>query len=249
MVVFYPILDYEFQALKEASNLTLTEINNFLDEVEKIPSHKSPISGKTTRLAFKFMEDVGSRVNETIHIRKQDIDFSTRVVTIIMPKSEKHCKCSRWKNKDEYSQAKILEYADPLCSICHGKGKWKKPQTTTFTPRLRQELYEYCSSLQNPEELLFPVSRQSLWKWGKQAGINAKIMIFQQKDEKKIEGIFLHLFRALCSLRTTRDSKDDLFQNQLIDRKMRHSINLRDRYNKVDINYLINWEEKTYSYN
>lgn len=241
------IMEYEDQALVEATNLTPDQYGNFLNQVERMPSHRSPINGKAARLCFEFMEDTGGRVTETINVKKEDVDFRTRILTVTRPKSEKWCPCSKWKNRDEYSNFKILEYADPKCDKCHGKGKYKKPQRTTITPRLYWKLREYCDTLKEGERL-FPISRISLYTWGKEAGNRAGINIFQQKEEKLIEGIFLHLFRALCSLRTTRDAKEDLYQLQLVDCKMRHAYKkVGDRYNRVDINYLINWETKTYS--
>lgn len=240
------ILSEEQKALVEATNLTNEQYDNFLEHMERIPSVRSPINGKTARLVFEFMEDTGCRVTETIHIKKEDVDFRTRILTVTRPKSEKRCKCSRWKNRDEHSQVKVLEYADTQCDKCHGKGKWKKPQRTTITPRLYWKLREYCDTLKDGERL-FPISRISLWTWGKDAGERAGINIFQQKEERLIEGIFLHLFRALCSLRTTRDAKNDLYQTQIVDCKMRHAYDrVGERYNRVDINYLINWENKVY---
>lgn len=242
----YMTQNFEYEAEVEATNLTDEQLSAFYTELEKIPSHRSPISGDTAVLCFQFMEDTGCRVNETIHVKKKDINFQTRVIIVTQPKSEVKCKCSKWKNKNEYSTVKVLAYADKNCQKCYGKGKYKKPQKTTFTPRLYERLKEYCDTL-NDDDYLFPISRQSLWKWGKKAGSVAGINIFQEKDVKKIEGIFLHLFRALCSLRMTRDAKDDPYQQQLVSCKLRHSIQyVTDRYTKQGINYLINWEKKTY---
>jgi len=236
------------QTTQEAVTLTNTQFQSLLEEIEKIPSYKSPINGKTARLCFEFMEDTGCRVNETIHVMKKDLDFKTRVLTVTQPKSEKQCKCSRWIYKDQYTRARILEHANPKCPTCHGRGKWKKPQFTTFTHRIMDQLKTYYDTLQD-NDLLFPVSRQSLWKWGKKAGVNAGIDIFQYKDEKKIEGIFLHMFRAMCSLRMVRDAKDDKYTDALVARKLRHAVRfVTDRYTKVDINYLLTWENRTYNY-
>ena len=162
------------------------------------------------------------------------------------PKSTSKCKCSKWKNKDDYSRARTLVYADPNCPKCHGKGRWKKPQHTTITPRLIHELEQYCLELKD-DELLFPISRVSLWKWGKKAGQNADINIFQQKDEKFIEGVFLHLFRQMCSKRILRDAGLDHYKHELVICKLRHSVQIvTERYTKIDINYLLGWENKIY---
>lgn len=239
-------MDMEVEALKEANNLTKEEYDSFLSIMEQIPSPRAPINGKIARLCYEFMEDTGLRVNETIHVKKKDVDFSTRLLTVTMPKVEKRCKCSQWKNKNEYSNVKILEYADPACKHCHGKGKWKKPQTTTITPRIMAKLYEYCTILKD-EDYLFPISRQSLWVWAKEAGNRANIRIFQKKEERIIKGLFVHFFRALCSKRMKADASNDQYRDELVHCKLRWSYdNMADRYTKIDINYLLNWEERTY---
>ena len=239
-------MDFEQQALRDASLLTQKDIENFYEQLEKIPTFKSPLDGKSTVLCFEFMEDTGSRVTETIHVKKKDVNFKTRVLTITHPKTEAQCKCSKWKYRDEYTRVRVLESSDPNCIHCFGKGKWKKPQLTTITPRIYQKLIDYCRPMKD-EDYLFPVSRQSLWKWGKKAGQLAELNIFKQKKEQLVEGVFLHLFRALCSLRMTRDAKDDLYTQQLISCKLRHSFQaMVDRYTVLDIGYLLSWEDKTY---
>lgn len=237
----------EKRPLTEQHILTPEQFQRFLDEVETVPAKRSPIDGKVARLCFEFMEDTGCRITETLHVKKQDIDFKTRIVTVTHPKSEKECKCSRWKYKDQYSRVRVLDYADPNCRFCFGKGKWKKPQRTTITPRIIPKLYNYCKYLHD-DDLLFPISRVSMWKFGKLAGINAKIDIFQQKDEKLIKGVFLHLFRALCSLRITKDAVNDPYQDQLVSCKLRHSPRIvTERYTRIDINYLLAWEARNYA--
>ena len=75
---------------------------------------------------------------------------------------------------------------------------------------------KYCETLPDDESLLFPVTRKTMWVWGKKAGVNAGLNIFQQKEERLIEGIFLHLFRALCSKRMIKDGKYDDYKDQMI---------------------------------
>lgn len=240
-------MDVEQQALVEANNLTEQQLYDFFNEIEKVPSIRSPIEGKIARLCFQFMEDTGCRVTETIHVRKKDINFKTRILTVVFPKSESICKCSKWRYKDLYSRVRILEHANKTCKRCNGKGRWKQPQRTTITPRHIDEIKLYCDTLKD-DELLFPVSRKTLWVWGKKAGTNAGINIFQQNKEKLVEGIFLHLFRALCSKRMIENAMNDPYKDQLIACKLRHTFaQVTDRYTKIDINYLWNWEEKTYN--
>ena len=240
------MVDFEQQAMVEANELTDEQYAEFLKIIVRLPALRSPINGDAVRLLFEFMEDTGARVTEALNTRKRDIDFRTRIYTVMHPKSEKQCPCSKWRYKDVYSRSRILEYADPQCQRCRGKGKWKKPQRTTITPRIWANLKAYTDTLKD-EELLWPVSRMSVWRWGKKAGKLAGINIFQQKDNIMIEGIFPHLFRALCSKRMTAIAKDDKYKDALVACKMRHSYEVvTDRYTKVTINYLISFENKVY---
>ncbi len=231
----------------EANNLTALDLQKFYAELEKIPSPRAPLNGQEAILLFEFMEDTGCRITETIHIKKQDINFRTRILTVTNPKVESTCElCSKWKYRDLETRVRVLVSSDPNCKRCHGKGKWKEPQKTTITPRLIDKVRQYCEPMRD-DELLFPVHRTTLWKWGKKAGLVAGLKLFQVKKQQEIEGVFLHLFRALCSKRMVRDAKDDPFRDQLVAQKLRHSFaTVTDRYTKIDINYLWSWEEKTY---
>lgn len=242
-------VDYEARALVEANELTDTQFKSFLYYTSIIPGIRSPITGDAVRLLFEFMEDTGARVTEVLNTRKRDIDFRTRIYTIIHPKSEKQCPCSRWRYKNMFTRQRILDYADKNCTKCYGKGKWKKPQRTTITPRIWHKLKAYTDTLKDAD-LLWPVSRMSVWRWGKKAGQMAGINIFQQKDNVMIEGIFPHLFRALCSKRMTAIAKDDKYKDALVACKLRHSYQVvTDRYTKVTINYLVSFESKIYGNN
>ena len=229
----------------ESAQITHQQFQDLLFELEKIPSHRAPIDGDTAVLCFEFMEDTGCRVTETVHVKKQDINFNNHILTVTNPKTEKKCKCSVW-GWTEVRTRKLVS-VDKNCKVCKGKGKWKKPQRTTITNRIKTKLQKYCDTLAD-DEYLFPVSRQSLWKWGKKAGVNAKIDIFQQKEEKLIEGIFLHLFRSMCAFRILRDAVNDKYKRELVICKLRHSSpTVTDLYTKIDINYLLGWERKFYN--
>ena len=229
----------------ESAQITENQFEELLHELKDIPSNRSPIDGDITVLCFRFMEDTGCRVTETIHVKKQDINFNNHILTVTNPKTEKKCKCSVW-GWTEIRTRKLIS-TNKKCPICKGKGKWKKPQRTSFTNRIITPLEKYCKTL-NDDDYLFPISRQSLWKWGKIAGKQAKIDIFQQKEEKLIEGIFLHLFRSMCAFRILRDAAQDNYKRELVICKLRHSSpTVTDLYTRIDINYLLNWEKKFYN--
>lgn len=243
-------LDYEEeQALIEANELSVQQYESFLDIMQEMPAPRSPINGMTARLLFEFMEDTGCRITETLHVRKNDIDFDTLILTVTHPKTHARCKCSKWKYADMYSRRQVLASSDKGCRTCHGKGTWKKAQRTTITPRLIKRLREFTADMED-DQLLFPVTRQSVWRWGKKAGIKAGIRIFQQKKERMIKGIFLHLFRALCSKRTTAIAASDKYKDALVACKMRHSYKVvTDRYTEVTVGYLVSFERRAYPAN
>ena len=229
-----------------AINISKEQLEAFYQEVANIPSYKSRISGFGAALVFQFMEDTGLRVSEAIHVRKKDIDFETRLLIVTRPKVSKRCKCATWKNKNDYSNSKTLEYADPACPDCHGKGRYKKPQKTTITPRIKDKLELYCQAFQD-DDIIFPISRVSLWEWAKKAGERVGLRIFVSKDEVDITNMFNHFFRALCTIRMKRDAATEEFKEELIMAKRRDTYESHvDRYTKVDINYLLDWEKKVY---
>lgn len=223
------------------------QLEIFYQEVENRPSAKAPIDGKAARLAYEFMEDTGLRVTELIHVRVKDISIKTRILTVIMPKVSTKCKCSKWKNKNEYGNAKVLAYADPLCPECHGKGRWKKPQRTTITPRIWKRVTDYISG-KGQDERLFPVSRNTMYEWARDSGNKAGLNVSVVKKNKQIDNMYNHFFRALCTIRMKRDAKGNEFMNELIMCKRRDTYDTHvDRYTEIDINYLLSWEEKIYS--
>lgn len=239
-------MDFEKEAKIEANNLTEEQLERFYQELNKVPSVRSPLTGDQAVLSFRFMEDTGLRVNEMLHVLKRDISFDTRILTVTMPKVSALCPCAKWEYRDLRTRIRVITETDKSCKKCHGEGRFKQIQNTTITPRLISEIIEYCKDLES-DKLLFPVHRSTLWKWAKKAGEEANLDIFQMKKIRRIDGLFLHLFRALCAKRMIKDAVDDPFRDQLIAQKLRHSFaSVTDRYTKVDINYLWNWEKKTY---
>lgn len=227
-------------------NISTEDLNSYYQQVEQLPSPKSPIDGKIARLAYEFMEDTALRVNELIHVRKRDIDRRTRILLVTMPKVSQKCKCARWKNKNDYSRVKVLASADPLCPDCHGEGRYKKPQRTTITPRIWNRVIDYISNL-NDDDILFPISRKTLWKWAKTAGQNAGLNVFIVKKDKTINNMFNHFFRALCTVRMKRDATNEQFRDELIMAKRRDTYESHvERYTEIGISELLAWEDKTY---
>ena len=233
--------------LIESNQLTDQQYHDFLQEIERIPSPRSPIDGETARLLFEFMEDTGLRINEALHVKKDDINFRTSIIQVTHPKSEQQCKCFQMEiQRPEYQDREFLCHQTRSVADVMGKASGRSHKHATFTPRLFAKLDNYTYELKE-YDLLFPVHRYTVWRWGKKAGQNIGLDIFQQKDERLIEGIFLHLFRALCSKRMIVDAQQDPFRDQMIAVKMRHSYRtVTDRYTKIDINYLLDWEVKTY---
>lgn len=238
-------MDIEKNIAVNPVNISPEQLEAFYQEVEKIPTARAPINGKVARLAYEFMEDTGLRVTELTYVKVQDID-STGILTVTRPKVSQRCKCSRWKNKNEYSNAKVLDYADPLCPDCHGRGRWKKPQITTITPRLWQKVMDHTKD-RGQEERLFPISRKTLFEWARSAGIKAGLKVKIIKKDKTMNNMFNHFFRALCTTRMKRDAKNEEFRNELIMCKRRDTYETHvDRYTEIGISELQAWEAKVY---
>ena len=55
------------------------------------------------------------------------------------------------------------------------------------------------------------------------------------------------MFRQMAAKRMLRDAKLDNYKHELVICKLRHSVQIvTERYTKIDINYLLGWENKIY---
>ncbi len=89
----------------------------------------------------------------------------------------------------------------------------------------------------------FNCTRQTSRKYGKMIANLAELNIFEQQDEKSIDGFWNHLLRKCRAKQMRRDGADE----ELVIPKLRHSFsNVTFRYTKPDINYLKAWESKKY---
>ena len=93
------------------------------------------------------------------------------------------------------------------------------------------------------DDFLFNCTRQTSRKYGKIAANLAELNIFEQQDEKSIDGFWNHLLRKCRTKQMRRDDADE----ELVMLKLRYSFsNVTFRYTKPDINYLKAWESKKY---
>ena len=93
------------------------------------------------------------------------------------------------------------------------------------------------------DDFLFNCTRQTSRKYGKIVANMAELNIFEQQDEKSIDGFQNHLLRKCRAKQMRRDGADE----ELVMLKLRHSFsNVTFRYTKPDINYLKVWESKKY---
>jgi len=111
-----------------------------------------------------------------------------------------------------------------------------KNQFTSIPPDLDPIVKMYIN---NRKGLLFPFSRGLMWNYTKKACKMAGLELGEQQDNRYIEGGWTHLLR-----KSRAKLMDDLgCMEGLIARKLRHSWkNTTDRYIRLDINALIEWE-------
>lgn len=88
-------------------------------------------------------------------------------------------------------------------------------------------------------DLVFPISRMTVWQYCKDASIMAGLPIAEEQEEKSINGVWTHLFRKSCSKRMANLGAS----RELRMRKLRHAFkDAHDTYDAVDINTLKDWE-------
>lgn len=156
-----------------------------------------------------------------------------------------------WLNRLQFSEAgRISETLDhiPLdfdfdhriVTIRDPKTNKGGIQKTTILPYDVKPFERFTRKFKENEKM-FPITRSTAWRYAKNASILGGLNIFEAKDQISISGAWTHLMRSSCS---------KMYQEQgasygMIQRKMRHRpSSVTDRYIKVDLQGLLDWEEE-----
>jgi integrase len=192
---------------------------------------------------FRLTYGSALRISETLNIYPGDIDFDRRIITLNQTKTG-FKKCRKCKGLG--------------CEKCDNLGKIRKPQRTTIHPNYSYSLRSYFKG-KDQTKPLFSTNRITLWDYAKKAGrLVAGLDVFEQQDERLIQGVWTHLFRKSRAQQMMIDGKeageDSDFVYELVKVKLRHSSKGRDvtiRYTnkigqKLGLNDLLEWEKKHY---
>jgi integrase len=135
------------------------------------------------------------------------------------------------EKKDFDLKHRILIIRNPKTA----KGKIQK---TTILPYHIRGLEIFLELFKDGDKI-FPTSRQTIWKYYKNAGAVAGLNIFESQNERDIANIWTHLLRKSCSKRMQALGAS----RELRMRKLRHSFrDAHDAYDVVDLNTLLDWE-------
>jgi len=229
--------------IQETNFLTTEDFEKFIQTVPDIIPFKQiyqkpPMGSEQFQILYRLMYGEGLRVTEALQLQVKDLDLDNLILTIKSAKTGfKKCKCSKWEKRK-------LVSSDETCDKCHGLGKKRVPQYTTILPNDAVMLRKYIKKYHLKEDdHLFHCTRQTSRKYGKMAAELAGLNIFEQQDEKSIDGFWNHLLRKCRAKQMRRDGAEE----ELVMLKLRHSFsNVTFRYTKPDINYLKAWESKKY---
>lgn len=127
-----------------------------------------------------------------------------------------------------------------ILKIWYPKTKKSGYQKTTILPYDVKPIERFLNKFSDSDRL-FPVTRSTVWRYCKNASILGGLNIFEAKDEIEINGAWTHLLRSSCS----KMYEDAGAKHSLVQKKMRHGgRDVTDRYTKVDLNTLLDWEEE-----
>lgn len=123
-----------------------------------------------------------------------------------------------------------------------GKGKYQK---TTILPRDIELIRDYINRFTD-NDVLFPVNRQNVWRYAKDAGRLAGLDIFEEHENVDVEGIWTHLFRKSC----VKNMRNKGAAIELCAIKLRHKLSAGNQgggmvtyiYTMPDFNTLLQWE-------
>jgi integrase len=223
---------------KEEHSTNFISEEDFEKLLGSIPNYtdNQKLSGLDWRMLFRIMYSCALRIKEVTEIKRKDIDLDTAILTLHNTKTGwKHCKCSKWKDKK-------LASSDKKCKKCYGSGWIRVIQKTTILLRDIQILKLYL--IQTDHDLvLFPVSRQSIWKKFKKMCNDSGLHYRWEKDQR--------VFKDNPYL--LRSSREKIMEqlgapNSIMDLKMRHKPKtMGDVYRAVDIHALLSWERNHYT--
>ena len=133
-----------------------------------------------------------------------------------------------------------LQLDKKICIIKRAKTGKGKPQKTTITPFL--QMYLKHTSVNDGK--IFSCTRQTVWKYAKEAGLVAGLHIAEEQKERSIEGIWTHIFRKSYS--KWMQSKGATRELRMC--KLRHAFkDAHDAYDAVDLNTLKAWEKSVFT--
>lgn len=222
----------------EASNyLSPQKFKLFIDIIPRLHHfhedyQKPPMTAYEFQMLYKIVYNCALRVSEGLNINAEDFDISHK--TLHLPNTKtgwRNCKCSKWKKK------KLIK-VDKDCDKCHGKGKVRVSQKTSIGPMLIDDLDKFLNGRTGK---LFHCHRSTIWKYGKEAGRLAGLEMFEEQNQRSIDGVWTHLFRKSYS-----KLMEELGASpSLIMLKGRWKPKqMYQTYTKPDLGYLIAWEYK-----
>ena len=130
-----------------------------------------------------------------------------------------------------------------ILTIKNPKTMKKGIQKTTILPYDAKRIEKFLSKFSESERP-FPTTRQTMWRYYKNASILGGIRLFEAKDKVNIEGAWTHLLRSSCA----KMYEDLGAKHGIVQRKLRHSPrDVTDRYTKTDLQAVLDFEEEKLS--
>lgn len=127
-----------------------------------------------------------------------------------------------------------------ILKIWNPKTKKGGIQKTTIMPYDVKAIEKFLKPFSDSDQL-FPVTRSTVWRYYKNTTRLGGMNIFEAKDEIEIKDGWTHLLRSSCS----KMYEDLGAKHSIVQKKMRHGgRDVTDRYTKVDLNTLLEWEEE-----
>ena len=135
---------------------------------------------------------------------------------------------------------KDFDFDHRIVTIVNPKSNKGGVQKTTIFPFDVKPMEKFVSKY-SENERIWTITRSTAWKYYKNASIMGDLHIFEAKDEKTIENAWTHLLRSSCA----KIMKELHAEDNIVARKLRHSPrSVTQVYTKVDLNTLLEWEEK-----
>lgn len=230
--------------------LSKKQVRQFVTTIPELPIYqreiyaRQPLPGRYFQVLIELIYDAALRMGEGREVKVEDLDLEYARINLPRTKTGwDWCKCATHEKRRLIS-------CDKNHNKCEGRGKLRRPQSTTLSVPMAKKLHKFIQEekLQSWQYLFrspsFPkqsISDHWVWEWTREVGRLCDFKIFAERKHRIIKDVYTHLFRRSRAIQMDIDGAT----LGTISRKLRHmDVKTTTTYIQSSISDLQKWEKE-----